>query len=96
MQSYYPEGDPLDRFNVYGYLTGETLVHVLTQAGDNLARENVMREAARINDLELGMLLPGIKINTGPDDYFPIESMQLIRFNGRSWDPIGPVVDISN
>jgi len=66
---------------------------VLKQCGDELTRENVMRQAANLKDLELPMLLPGIKINTGPNDYFPIEQMQMQRFNGERWEPFGPVME---
>ena len=58
------------------------MVQVLKQCGDDLTRENVMKQAANLKDLEIGLLLPGIKINTGPTDYYPIEQMQLSRFNG--------------
>lgn len=96
MENYYPEGTTKDPLNVYAYLAAQTLVQVLEQAGEDLSRENVMRQAASLRDLELGLLLPGIRINTAADDYFPIEAMQLMRFDGVSWTPIGEVVDVSN
>jgi branched-chain amino acid transport system substrate-binding protein len=94
MQRYYPEGTVKDPLNVYAYLAGQTLVQVLEQAGEDLSRENVMRQAASLHDLELGMLLPSIRINTAADDFFPIEALQLMRFDGVSWKPIGAVIDV--
>ena len=92
MDKYFPEGDKSSVFTVYGYLTAQTLVQVLKQCGDDLTRENVMRQAANLKDLQLDLLLPGIKINTGPSDYFPIEQMQLTRFNGKHGELIGSVM----
>jgi branched-chain amino acid transport system substrate-binding protein len=85
MQRYYPEGDPLDTQNVVGYISAEALVQVLKQSGDDLTRENVMRQAANLKDVELPMLLPGIKLNTSPTDYTPIKQMNLRRFDGKTW-----------
>ena len=96
MAQYYPDGDPLDRLNVYAYLAGQLLVQVLRQAGDELTRENIMRQAASLRNLELGMLIPGVRINTDAEDYFPIEAMQLARFNGKSWEPLGEVIDMES
>src|SRR6202049_1975491 len=73
MDKYFPEGDKTSTFSVYGYLTAQTMVQVLKQCGDELTRENVMKQAANLKDLELGLLLPGIVINTRPGAYFPIE-----------------------
>ena len=67
-------------------------MQVLKQCGDNLTRENVMKQAASLKDFELGMLLPGIKVNTSPTDYFPLEELQMRRFNGEGWEPFGPVM----
>jgi branched-chain amino acid transport system substrate-binding protein len=92
MDKYFPEGDKSSTFSVYGYLTAQTMVQVLKQCGDELTRENVMKQAANLKDLELGMLLPGIKINTGPTDYFPVEQMQMSRFNGDHGELFGPVI----
>ncbi len=77
MQRYYPEADPLDTQNVVGYISAEALVQVLKQSGDDLTRENVMRQAANFKDVELPMMLPGIKLNTSPTDYTPIKQMNL-------------------
>ena len=85
MQRYYPEADPLDTQNVVGYISAEALVQVLKQSGDDLTRENVMRQAASFKDVELPMMLPGIKLNTSPTDYTPIKQMHLRRFDGKTW-----------
>jgi branched-chain amino acid transport system substrate-binding protein len=92
MDKYYPEGDKTSTFTVYGYLTAQTMVQVLKQCGDDLTRENVMKQAANLKDLELTMLLPGIKINTGPTDYYPIKQMQMSRFNGEYGELFGPII----
>jgi len=92
MRQYHSEGSVHDTFNVYGYLAAQALVHVLERCGDNLTRENVMKQAANIKDLELPMLLPGIKINTSPADFYPIQQMQLERFDGERLVPFGEVL----
>jgi branched-chain amino acid transport system substrate-binding protein len=92
MDKYFPDGDKNNSFAVYGYAVAQTLVQVLKQCGDELTRENVMKQAANLKNFESGVLLPGIKINTSPTDYYPIEQMQLQRFNGERWELIGDVV----
>jgi branched-chain amino acid transport system substrate-binding protein len=92
MQKYYPDGSVEDNFNAYGYTVAMTLVQVLKQCGNDLSRENIMRQAASVKNLELPMLLPGIKINTSPTDFAPIEQVQLARFNGEIWEVFGDVV----
>jgi branched-chain amino acid transport system substrate-binding protein len=92
MDKYYPDGDKTSSGVVLPYLEAQTLVQVLKQCGDNLTRENVMKQAANLKDFELGMLLPGIKINTGPSDFAPLKQMQMMRFNGKSWELFGPVM----
>jgi branched-chain amino acid transport system substrate-binding protein len=92
MDKYYPEGDKTNIFTVYGYLVPQTLVQVLKQCGDDLTRENVMKEAANLRDVRLGMLLPGIAINTSPTDFAPIQQLQMERFNGERWELFGPVM----
>ena len=92
MKKYYPQGDLTDIYNVLGYSVGQTLVQVLKQCGDDLTRENVMRQAANLKDFELPMLLPGIRINTGANDFYPIEQMQLARFDGKRWVLFGEVI----
>jgi branched-chain amino acid transport system substrate-binding protein len=92
MVKYYPDGDRTSAFPVYGYVVSQAMVQVLKQCGDDLTRENVMRQAANLRDLELDMLLPGIKINTSPADYYPIEQMQMTRFNGEYTELFGPMM----
>jgi ABC-type branched-subunit amino acid transport system substrate-binding protein len=92
MVKYYPDGNLKDASNVYGYAVAQTLVQVLKQCGDNLTRENVMKQAANLRDLQLDIMLPGVKINTGPTDFAPIESMQLIRFDGKEYQRFGEVI----
>jgi len=77
---------------MYGYTVAQGLVHVLKQCGDNLTRENVMKQAASIKNLELGGLLPGIKVNTSPTDFAPISQLQLMKFKGEKWDLFGDVI----
>ena len=89
---YYPEGDFKDFFNVNGYTIAQGVVHVLKACGDDLSRENVMRQMTSIKDLQLPMMLPGIKWNTSPDDYFLIESAQLARFDGKEWVRFGKII----
>ncbi len=92
MEKYLPDGDKTSSFTIYGYAVAQTLVQVLKQCGDNLTRENVMKQAANLKDLKIDMLLPGITINTGPNDFFPIKQMQMERFNGERWELFGPVI----
>jgi branched-chain amino acid transport system substrate-binding protein len=92
MKKYYPEGSLSDATNVYGYSVARTLVQVLKQCGDNLTRENVMRQAASLKDFETGVGLPGIRINTSATDYAPIQAMQMMKFDGKSWQLFGDVM----
>jgi ABC-type branched-subunit amino acid transport system substrate-binding protein len=92
MDRYYPDGDKSNANNVYGYMQAEAMVQVLKQCGDTLTRENVMKQAASLKDFHSDLMLPGIKVNTSPDDYFPIEQMQLMRFNGEAWELFGDVI----
>ena len=92
MDKYYPEGDKTNSFTVYAYTVPQALVQVLKQCGDNLTRENVMKEAANLHDLKLPMLLPGISVNTSPMDFYPVKQMQMERFNGERWELFGPVI----
>jgi branched-chain amino acid transport system substrate-binding protein len=92
LDKYYPEANRADASVVFGYAAAQTMVHVLKQCGDNLTRENVMKQAAGIKNLELGGLLPGIKINTSATDYAPISSLQLIRFKGETWERFGEIL----
>jgi branched-chain amino acid transport system substrate-binding protein len=91
MKKYYPDGDMKDTFNVYGYTTAQAMVQVLKQCGNDLTRANVMKQAAHL-DIALPMLLPGIKVSTGPDQFYPIRDMQLARFDGKIWKLFGSVI----
>jgi branched-chain amino acid transport system substrate-binding protein len=91
MTKWYPEGDLDDAATVFGYGVAKGLEQVLRQCGDNLTRENVMKQAANLN-FEIGIYLPGTRIKTGPDDYAPIEQLQMMRFKGESWERFGPVM----
>jgi branched-chain amino acid transport system substrate-binding protein len=93
MNKEFPEGDKLDGGTVVGYGVAQTLVQVLTQCGDNLTRENVMKQAASLKDFRTEVLLPGIKINTGPTDFAPISSLRLQRFKGEKWELFGDVIN---
>ena len=92
MDKYYPEGDKASSFTGYGWTVAQTLHQVLKQCGDNLTRENVMKQAASLKDLDVGLLLPGIKINTGDNDFFPIDDQQMMKFTGEKWEFFGPIL----
>ena len=92
MKQYYPHGNTNELLNVAGYSYAQTLIHVLKKCGDDLSRENVMKQAANLTNLELPMLLPGIKINTSPTDYFPTEQGQMMRFDGKQWVRFGEIL----
>ncbi|GGC65654.1 ABC transporter substrate-binding protein [Chelatococcus reniformis] len=91
MKKYYPEGNLQDQLNVYGYTVAQALVQVLKNCGDDLTRENIMKQAASM-DFPLPMLLPGIKVKTTATDYFPVEGQQLQRFNGKTWELFGEII----
>jgi branched-chain amino acid transport system substrate-binding protein len=82
----------VDNLNVYGYSVGQTIAQVLRQCGDNLTRENVMRQAANMKAYRVETLLPGVMIGTSADDFAPIESGQLQRFSGKEWVRFGEVM----
>jgi branched-chain amino acid transport system substrate-binding protein len=92
MDKYYPEGSKVDYFNAYSYAVASSLVHVLKQAGDNLTRENIMRQASSMKDVQIPLLLPSIRLNTTATDFAPIKQMQLARFNGKAWELFGPLI----
>jgi branched-chain amino acid transport system substrate-binding protein len=89
---YFPEGNRVDGSVMYAYTVAQGIVHVLKACGDDLTRANVMKQAASIKNLELGGLLPGIKVNTGPDDFAPLSQLQLWKFKGEKWDLFGEVI----
>jgi branched-chain amino acid transport system substrate-binding protein len=92
MDKYYPGGDNTDAANVYGPALAQTLVQVLKQCGDDLSRENVMKEAANLHHFRPPMLLPGIEINTSPTDFAPIKQIRMARFDGQRWQLFGPLI----
>ncbi len=92
MKKYNPSGNLLGSINVTGHAVAQTVMQVLMQCGDNLSRENVKRQAASLKDLELGLLMPGVKINTSPTDHAPIESLRLRGFDGKQWIAFGEVM----
>jgi branched-chain amino acid transport system substrate-binding protein len=92
MKKYNTSGNIADGFTVYGYSAAQTMVTVFKQCGNNLTRENLMKEAASIHDLKLPMLLPGITISTGADNFAPLTQMQLEKFDGNTWQLFGEVI----
>jgi len=92
MTKDFPEGDKLDNGTVVGYGVSQTLVQVLKQCGDDLTRENVMKQAANLKDFRTEVLLPGVMINTSPTDFAPISQLQLMRFKGEKWELFGDVI----
>jgi ABC-type branched-subunit amino acid transport system substrate-binding protein len=92
MQKYYPDGDKASSLNVYGYITAQLLVQVLEQCGDELTRENVLKQAASLHNVELDLLLPGISVSTSPTDYRVNKQLQMVKFDGEHWQAFGPIV----
>jgi branched-chain amino acid transport system substrate-binding protein len=93
MAKYYPDGDKDSNFNTYGYATAQLLVHVLKQCGDDLTRENVMKQATSLKDFAWDTALPGIKANTSPTDYRVNKQLQMMKFNGERWELFGPILE---
>jgi branched-chain amino acid transport system substrate-binding protein len=85
LSEYYPDADRSSSMNSMGYIMAQVMVHVLKRAGEDLTRENVMRQASSIRDLQLGLLLPTISVNTSPDDFAPLKSIELRRLVGDHW-----------
>jgi branched-chain amino acid transport system substrate-binding protein len=92
LDKHYPDANRADGGVMFGYTVAQGLVHVLKNCGDNLTRENVMKQAASIKDLELGGLLPGVKVNTSATDFAPLSQLQLQRLKGDSWELFGDVM----
>jgi branched-chain amino acid transport system substrate-binding protein len=93
MAKYYPEGDKNSNFNTYGYSTAQLLIHVLKQCGDDLTRENVMKQATNLKNVQLDLSLPGIVGNTTPNDYRVNKQLQMMKFNGERWELFGPILE---
>jgi len=92
MEKYLPQGNMSDASYTYAYSVSATMRHVLTECGNELTRANLMKQAASMKDLVVPILLPGIKINTSPTDFYPIQSVQLARFDGETWKLFGEVL----
>jgi branched-chain amino acid transport system substrate-binding protein len=92
MKQHAASLDATDLSNAYGYNVAMGLIHLLKQCGNDLTRENIIKQAANIKNLELPMMLPGIKVNTSPTDFFPIEQMQLMKFDGAQWVLFGDII----
>lgn len=93
MDKYLPGANKADQGYISSYMATQTLVEVLKRCGDDLTRANIMRQAANLRDYEVDVLLPGIKVNTSPTDFYPVEQMQMRRFNGHEWELFGPVIN---
>jgi branched-chain amino acid transport system substrate-binding protein len=91
MTKWYPDGDQEDASTTFGYGVAKGLEQVLRQCGDNLTRENIMKQAANLN-FEIGVYLPGTRIKTSPTDFAPLEQLQMMRFQGESWELFGPIM----
>jgi ABC-type branched-subunit amino acid transport system substrate-binding protein len=92
MDKDFPDGNKLDGATMVGYGAAQTLVEVLKKSGDNLTRENVMKQAASLKDFRTEVLLPGIKISTSASDFAPISQLQLMKFKGEKWELFGDVI----
>jgi branched-chain amino acid transport system substrate-binding protein len=93
LDKYYPEANRADGSVMYAYTVAQGLVYVLKACGDNLTRENVMKQAASIKDLELGGLLPGVKVNTSATDFAPLSQLRLMKFKGETWELFGEIIN---
>ena len=93
MKKYYPEGALDDQANGFGYNVAILMTQVLKQCGNDFSRENIMKQAANVKNFELPLLLPGIKVNTSPTDFAPIEQEQLAKFDGEKWALFGEVIE---
>ena len=93
MDKYMPGADKTDGNYTYGYAVAMTLAHVLKQCGNDLSRENVMKQAADVHDLEIPVLLPGIKVNTSATNFHPLRQLQLSRWNGKTWERFGDIIE---
>jgi branched-chain amino acid transport system substrate-binding protein len=93
MDKYMPGANKADQGYVSSAMAAQTLVEVLRRCGDDLTRVNVMRQAASLNGYEVDVLLPGITVTTGPNDFFPVEQMQMRRFRGETWELFGPILN---
>src|ERR1700738_5209218 len=93
MAKYYPDGDKDSSFNTYGYMTAQLLIDVLKQCDDDLTRENVMKQAAGLKEIQIDLFLPGIVANTSPTDYRVTRQLQMMKCNGERWEGFGPILE---
>jgi len=93
LDKYDPEAAKNDIYAGIAYVVSQVMVQVLKQCGDDVSSDNIMKQAANLKDFECDLLLPGIKVNTSPTDYYPLEQLQLVRFNGERYETLGPIVD---
>ena len=93
MDKYYPEGDKLNTVNIYGYSTAELLVHILRQCGDDLTRENIMRQATGLKNYVGSLALAGMSAHTSPTEYRINKQMQMMKFDGERWQLFGPIIE---
>jgi branched-chain amino acid transport system substrate-binding protein len=92
MRKYNPSADISDDLNANGYTLAHVLVHILEACGDDLTRDNVMKQAASIHDYRPPLFLPGVAVSTSPDDYAPVKQMQTVKFDGSAWKPFGELI----
>jgi ABC-type branched-subunit amino acid transport system substrate-binding protein len=92
MADYYPEGAPEDGYSIYGYMIAHAIAEVIDRAGDNLTRENIMKQATTLEDVNLPMLMPGILVNTSPTDYATIQDAYMMKFDGNGWELVGDLL----
>ena len=92
MQRYVPSISKVNGQALLGYLVSKSVVEILKNCGDDLSRDNIMKQAANLKDFRTEVLLPGIKINTGPNDFAPISQLQLMRFKGDKWELFGDII----
>ena len=92
MKDFYPDGDIANKFNAYGWAVCHTMQAVLKQAGNDLSRENIMKQAASLKEVAIPMLLPGMFVDTSPTDFYPLEQMQMTKFNGTQSVRFGPLI----
>ncbi|BEP69789.1 ABC transporter substrate-binding protein [Variovorax sp. V35] len=92
MDKYLPDANKADWMNVFGYVAAQALVHVLQQCGDDLSRENLMKQAASMKNVRFKLMLPGIFANSSDKNFFPVRQLQMVRLNGQKWEPFGSVM----
>ena len=94
MKKYSPTEDVNNAASVYGHCVAETMAHILRQSGDQLTRENVLRQATSLKNFKPGLLLPGLSMSTSANDYWPFGALQLVQFNGREFEPVGQAIAV--